>query len=172
MYSSLPGSSAFRSMAIHGLRRRKVTLGGFARVLVAVDGRDDAATVVEAAVGLASVLHAELRVLHVIDPRAAVEPNSGVAPDELLTELRASGESILSRAGRLTEQQNVPHHGVMREGKPAQKIIEDAREWSADVLVIGGHSQSRIERALSPSTTDRVVGDPPCPVLVVPTFLG
>jgi universal stress protein A len=55
----------------------------------------------------------------------------------------------------------------LREGKPADEILAAAREWEADVIVIGTHGRSGVSRLVLGSTADLVVRHAPCPVLVI-----
>jgi nucleotide-binding universal stress UspA family protein len=52
-------------------------------------------------------------------------------------------------------------------GAPEQILIETAREWSADLIVIGSHGQGFWRRMLLGSITDSLVHHAPCSVLVV-----
>jgi nucleotide-binding universal stress UspA family protein len=51
---------------------------------------------------------------------------------------------------------------------PGLTITTHAREWPADVVVVGRDSRGRLERALLGSVHERVVRSAPCAVLVVP----
>ena len=54
-----------------------------------------------------------------------------------------------------------------RIGKPHEEILDLAREVSADLLFIGSHGKSGIERMLLGSVSERVVREAQCPVMVV-----
>ena len=51
-------------------------------------------------------------------------------------------------------------------GSPEQKIIEEARNWKADMIVVGCHGRGFWGRMLG-SVSDAVVHHAPCSVLVV-----
>lgn len=51
-------------------------------------------------------------------------------------------------------------------GSPEQQIIEEARNWNADVIVVGSHGRGFWGRMLG-SVSDAVVHHAPCSVLVV-----
>ncbi len=61
----------------------------------------------------------------------------------------------------------IEHDFVVREGHSAQQIITFAREAAVDLIVMATHGYSGLEQALLGSTTDRVIRNTPCPVLVV-----
>lgn len=52
--------------------------------------------------------------------------------------------------------------------RPDHAILSMAREFGADLVVIGTRRRTGFERALLGSLTDRIVHFAPCPVLVVP----
>lgn len=53
-------------------------------------------------------------------------------------------------------------------GHPAQCIIDEGRRVGADLIVMAASGRSRVARFFVGSTTDRVVREASCPVLVVP----
>jgi nucleotide-binding universal stress UspA family protein len=52
-------------------------------------------------------------------------------------------------------------------GSPEQILIEEAKEWNADLVVVGSHGRGFWGRMLLGSTTDALVHHAPCSVLVV-----
>jgi nucleotide-binding universal stress UspA family protein len=52
-------------------------------------------------------------------------------------------------------------------GAPEQILIETARQWNADLVVVGSHGRGFWGRMLLGSTTDALVHHAPCSVLVV-----
>jgi uncharacterized protein len=57
--------------------------------------------------------------------------------------------------------------GVVAEGRPEQVIIEQARQSGADLIVMGTHGRTGLERLLMGSIAERVIGFSECPVLAV-----
>jgi nucleotide-binding universal stress UspA family protein len=53
------------------------------------------------------------------------------------------------------------------EGRPYEAIIETAREKGVDLIVMGSHGRTGMERLLMGSVTERVVGHADCAVLIV-----
>ena len=52
-------------------------------------------------------------------------------------------------------------------GAPEQVLVETAKDWNADLVVVGSHGRGFWERMLLGSTTDALVHHAPCSVLVV-----
>lgn len=61
------------------------------------------------------------------------------------------------------------------EGDPAEAIVRAARETGCDMIVLGMHGRTGLERLLMGSVAEQVVRKAPCPVLTVKaprTFTG
>ena len=58
-------------------------------------------------------------------------------------------------------------NGVVAEGRPEQVIIDQARQSGADLIVMGTHGRTGLDRLLMGSIAERVIGFAECPVLAV-----
>jgi nucleotide-binding universal stress UspA family protein len=56
----------------------------------------------------------------------------------------------------------------MAEGPAADNILAAAREFAADLIVIGAHEHGKFYRCIFGDTTDSLVRNSHCPVLIVP----
>ena len=52
-------------------------------------------------------------------------------------------------------------------GDPAPSIAGAARDWAADLVVIGSHGREGVDRVLLGSVAEGVARRAPCPVLIV-----
>lgn len=57
---------------------------------------------------------------------------------------------------------------LVAEGRPDQVVIETANNRQADLIVVGSHGRSGLSRLLLGSVSERIMGQAPCPVLIVP----
>jgi nucleotide-binding universal stress UspA family protein len=55
----------------------------------------------------------------------------------------------------------------IREGIPKDVIVEEAREWGADLIVLGSHGYGFVKRLVLGSVAAAVVASAPCSVHVV-----
>ena len=55
---------------------------------------------------------------------------------------------------------------VLLEGDPASEIVNYARESGSDLIVMGTHGRTGLERLLMGSVAEKVMRDAPCSVLV------
>lgn len=56
----------------------------------------------------------------------------------------------------------------VREGSPTEMILAAADEWKPDVIVIGSHSRTGVDRFFLGSVAEHVMRSADCPVEVVP----
>lgn len=59
-------------------------------------------------------------------------------------------------------------YGVIRVGEPAETIVEVARERAVDMIVLGTHGRSGLERLLKGSVAEAVLAHAPCGVFIFP----
>ncbi len=57
-------------------------------------------------------------------------------------------------------------HAVL-EGDPASEVVKYATEHKADVVVIGTHGRTGVDRLVLGSVAERIMREAPCSVLVV-----
>jgi nucleotide-binding universal stress UspA family protein len=55
----------------------------------------------------------------------------------------------------------------LREGNPKEEIIEYARSWKADLVVVGSHGRRGPKRLLLGSVSEAVATHAPCSVEVI-----
>jgi hypothetical protein len=57
--------------------------------------------------------------------------------------------------------------GRLLEGRPDEAIVRAAEEAGADLIILGSHGRTGLAKVLLGSVAERVIGQAPCPVLVV-----
>jgi nucleotide-binding universal stress UspA family protein len=87
-----------------------------------------------------------------------------VAADERLQD---DARKQSQRVKDLLEKSGVAAESQVRIGLPDEAIVATARERGADLIVMGSHGRSGLERLLVGSVSERVIGRAECPVLVV-----
>ena len=56
---------------------------------------------------------------------------------------------------------------VTTQGNPAQEILRQAQDFEADLVILGTHGRSALERFFLGSVAQKTVRNAPCPVLTV-----
>lgn len=137
----------------------------FARLLVCVDGSRASLAAARTGIDLAQKLNASLRAVYVIE-RGGLDgaPEAGV-----LQRLRLSASAMLTRIGGEAAERGLVYEQMPLEGVPFEVILEEARRWNADVIVMGRTGRTGPGRALLGSEAERVLEFSDRPVLIVPT---
>jgi len=79
----------------------------------------------------------------------------------------ASAEENVKKITDAAINEGVKAWGLTTTGKPYEVIVEMARQKRADLIVVGSHGRTGIERLLMGSVTERVIGHSETAVLVV-----
>jgi len=137
---------------------------GLWRALVAVGGEDDARAAV-AAIGLLPGATAEVLAVHV--PRRVAIHAAGVTAGTFV-EIGETSTAVLATAQRRFKASGVriATGTVDRDGGVAAAICETAREWDADVIVLGPRRPGPWEAVVAGSTTLGVLQRSDRPVLI------
>jgi nucleotide-binding universal stress UspA family protein len=142
------------------------------RILVAVDGSPTSERALAEAAGLARLCAATLRLVHVIDPLAHI--TGFERPDLYLRDIqpaiRRNGEAVLEKARASVADHHVKVETVLAESegeRVSDVIIEQARAWPADLLVLGTHGRRGVDRMLMGSDAELVARRAPVPILLV-----
>lgn len=80
---------------------------------------------------------------------------------------RNSAEASVAKTAALLRAQGLQVTTSVELGNPKSKIIEDAAEWHADLIVLGSHGQTGLERFLIGSVSDTVARHAHCSVQIV-----
>jgi nucleotide-binding universal stress UspA family protein len=119
---------------------------------------------------LGRLFNAELLLLHVVSPPFV--PVEGYFPpglyEELLRTTRHDAEKGLDRLlGSVVGSGLKVRIRLEEGGPPASRILEVAAQEAADLLVVGTHSRTGLQRTILGSVADRLVRQATCPVLTV-----
>jgi nucleotide-binding universal stress UspA family protein len=104
--------------------------------------------------------------IHVVDPALGLAPDSGVPAAGLIASAQQDATRLLAELRQRTSSRQRPL-GFVQVGEPAAEIVKAAKDWPADLIVIGSHGCRGVARAVLGSVAEAVVRHAPCPVLVV-----
>jgi len=138
---------------------------GIQRILVALDFSPESHNALRYAVMLGKKFGSTLMLVHVVEP--VLTPPEVIIP-ETATERVASEANAELRdlADEISDGCRVVETAV-RRGIAFFEIIEAAKALGADLVVVGTHGRTGLQRALLGSTAEQVTRHAPCPVLVV-----
>ena len=143
----------------------------YKRILVPVDGSPTSNSGLDEALRLARAGGSKIRLLHIIDDTLAFNSPDGAGVNYVLDALRGSARQALKDAGdRVRRAKLEAESGLVENftGRVADAIVEQARRWRADVIVMGTHGRRGFDRLLIGSNAELVVRHSHIPVLLVP----
>jgi nucleotide-binding universal stress UspA family protein len=140
------------------------------RILYATDLSSTSEPAWDEARRLGRLFDAEILLLHVVTPPLTF-PVEGYFPPELYEELlrnaRRDAEKGFARLLGSVTGSGLKVRIHLEDGPPASRILEVATQEAVDLLVVGTHSRTGLQRAMLGSIADGMVRQATCPVLTV-----
>jgi nucleotide-binding universal stress UspA family protein len=144
-------------------------------ILVPLDNNPDHEAGLNIAVELSQTCHASLHLVMVIHElsslpgeqaaSAVLLPNATSALLELACE---EGEMYLARLMGSLLDKGIQVTGEVQRGDPAKQIVRAAKEFHADMIVLGTHSKTAMDAFWSGSVTPKIATQTHLPLLLVP----
>ncbi len=142
-------------------------------ILVALDGSENAEHALDFALDLAEKYSANVLLIsvyhHVYYP-ISVDPT--FSQTEFIADLdsqKAYYVKVLSEALKRAnkEKPKLKISTKLVEGRPADQIVENAKNENSDIIVMGSRGLGGIKEFLLGSVSDRVADHATCPVLII-----
>jgi nucleotide-binding universal stress UspA family protein len=146
------------------------------KILVASSGSYDEA--VDPAHSVFSFPWPEGAEIHVVSVAEALYPvMTGMVPDavdtsDLQVQTDLNAKATANRSAMRFRGLGFPAEGFHMKGDPETAILEHAKQWGPDLIVVGSHDRSRVERFLMGSVAESIVKHAPCSVLVLKHAAG
>jgi nucleotide-binding universal stress UspA family protein len=150
------------------------------KVLIALDYDPTAKNVAETGFALAKTIGAEVMLLHVIsDPLHynAYKPFTvmgfagyrDTVPLILNTaeELKNESQKYLDKSKEHLGDKSI--QTLVKEGDVGDTILETAKKFQADIIVVGSHSRKWLENIVMGSVAEKVLRETVLPLFIVPT---
>jgi len=137
------------------------------RILLPTDGSDAAIAAFEHALDLAERHGAELDILYVVDHERLGRMAPELGSEQIREALTAEGERATSMVAEKAAAANIDTKNIIREGIPAETIVEYAEGEDADVIVMGTNGRSGLDRLLLGSVAETVIKQTEIPVFLV-----
>ncbi len=142
----------------------------YKKILVATDGSKYSETAAAQAVTIAKQCGGSLIVISVVPSESEspldivrLEMRKDIIADK---ELKAS-ECSIKNVREVSEKHGVTVEGLIMSGSPYEAIVSVAKEKDVDLIVVGSHGKTGLDRLIMGSVAERVIMLSPCAVLVV-----
>ena len=145
----------------------------YKNILVGIDGSNTSALALQEAIKIAKEQSGRLRLVHVIDVFPFTTPDTGLIEDTQLEEaLFKAGQDIIEEARGEVQKAGIEVETALPQNlnnEIGMVIVEEAKRWGADLIVVGTHGRRGIQHLVLGSVAERVARAATCPLLLVPS---
>ncbi|HAL37975.1 MAG TPA: universal stress protein [Polaromonas sp.] len=144
----------------------------YKRILVPVDGSETSNKALVAALQLAKDAGGRVRLVHVVEELAYLSgyEQFGGYSDELFRVMRETGTKVLNDGMAIAQAAGIEADNLLFDnlgGRLAEVVADAAKQWNADLIVVGTHGRRGVGRMLLGSGAEQIIRLAPMPVLVV-----
>jgi nucleotide-binding universal stress UspA family protein len=145
----------------------------YKRILVSIDGSPTSDRGLDEAARLAKVCGSSLQLIHIVDPipfttgYEAMGRNTG----REIASIEADAQKLLDDGKKRALASGAPDVDTVlvqrTTARISERIVEQAKAWGAELIVIGTHGRRGVGRMLLGSDAEQTVRIAPVPVLLV-----
>jgi nucleotide-binding universal stress UspA family protein len=139
------------------------------KILIPYDFSETSALSLEHAVFMAKLLKAQMKLLHVIETVSFTSAISHAFSGFEKKIETSSNEKLQEIADRIHNESGVAVSVGTEVGRIYKKIAESAKQWHADIIIMGTHGSSGPQDHIVGTNTLRVIAEAKCPVISVQT---
>jgi nucleotide-binding universal stress UspA family protein len=145
----------------------------YKNILVAIDGSNTSTLALREAINVAKEQSARLRLVHVIDMSPFTTADTGLIDDAKLEEvLFKAGQTIMDEAVGEVQKAGLKVETILPQNlnqRIGTVIVDEAKRWGADLIVIGTHGRRGIQHFVLGSVAEQVSRAATHPVLLIPS---
>ncbi|MDP3761463.1 MAG: universal stress protein [Ramlibacter sp.] len=144
----------------------------YKRILVALDGSETSMRALTASLNLARQGGGRVRLVHVVEELAYLggfDPY-GASSGDLIKVIRENGAKVLATGLAAAGSAGVEADTVLYDNfgeRLSDAVADAAKQWNADLIVVGTHGRRGIGRVLMGSGAEHIIRLSPVPVLVI-----
>mgnify|MGYP001111595962 CR=1 FL=1 len=143
------------------------------KILVPTDGLAHSIKACEYAAGLAKITGAEIIGIHVLPSQVSrifeERRHVGEVSSDFTSQYRKEAENYLRQFERVCSREMARCRTVLSEGYPPEEVLKVAQKENVDMIVLGVRRKSTFERHFGISTSDKIILNATCPVVVMNT---
>ena len=140
-------------------------------ILVAVDESDISKQALQEAISMSKLTQAKLRIAHAVQPVSSGYLAAGIDYEQLELAFKEEAQKLLNQMVDLAQQSGIECDGqvlVMNaQERIPEKILEAAKTWLADLIVMGTHGRQGLEHLMLGSVAEGVIRNATVPVLLI-----
>ncbi len=145
------------------------------KILLAIDGSKCSESAVEALIKQYKPQDTEVLILHAVETLKLI-PTSysyGVGPvfvqdySAIMQQWRDEGRSLADRTAKRLQTAGFTTETQVEEADARELILEGAKKWRPDIILLGSHGKRGLDRFLLGSVSEAVARHAPCSVEIV-----
>lgn len=141
------------------------------KILLAIDYSEYSEAAIKEVAARPWPARSTVRVLSVVEPlppsAAELWYDGRGSLDLVHKEIRQRAVELVERIAAKLRKKRLKVETAVREGHPHTAIVDEARKWRADLIVVGSHGRTGLKRLLLGSVAASVVAHASCSVEVV-----
>ena len=136
---------------------------GWKNIVFATDGSKYSEAATNKVIDFAKSYGSEIKAVSVVDVTEEFMARAPGAVEDLVKKAKEIVEDVRKKAS----SEGINAEGIVREGDAYKVIVNIAKKQEANAIMMGSHGRTGLRRLLMGSVTERVIGNAPCPVLIV-----
>jgi nucleotide-binding universal stress UspA family protein len=145
------------------------------KILLAIDGSECSEAATQAVIAQLRPQHTDVHVIHAVDWEHVIpislqfERGSAVAQGYQRLRDRTVGDAnaLVARTARQLQDAGFWTSPVVQEGEPRRVILDYAVAWAAELIVVGSHGKTGLDRLLLGSVSEHIARHATCSVEIV-----
>ncbi|MDB9516419.1 universal stress protein [Roseofilum reptotaenium CS-1145] len=140
------------------------------KIVVALDFSDQTSEILAHAQTFAQIFQSKLWLIHVADPEPEFIGMSTGPQDQRdrLAEIYKNEHHHIQEEAKLLRDQGFETVGLLVQGQTVPALLKEAEKLGADLIIVGSHGRSGLQKFLLGSVSQEILPKAPCPVLVIP----
>ena len=140
------------------------------RILLAIDGSDYSTAAVRSVAGRPWPGDCEVRIISVVEqvvPAADLQYAAGAVAERVREDSAKKCEYAVRAAEAVINSAGLRTSAALLDGSPKRRILDEAKEWGAHLIVVGSHGRRGLTRYLLGSVSEAVAMHANCSVEVI-----
>jgi nucleotide-binding universal stress UspA family protein len=141
------------------------------KILLAIDNSEYSAEAIKEVAKRPWPPKTIVRVISVVEPvpapAAELWYDASGSLERVQQEMTKRAAKLTQKTSESLKRKELKIESAVREGDARALIVDEARKWSADLIVLGSHGYTGIKRLLLGSVASSVVSHAPCSVEIV-----
>lgn len=143
----------------------------FKSILLPIDGSELSEKAAATAIQFAQLNHARIVAVTVVQPLPMAPLSDGsviIDAGQYATEMQDAARGHIDQVAAAASAAGIPFEGLISmSASPSEEIIEAAKKYNCDIILMASHGRKGLEKLLLGSETQKVLAHTTLPVMVL-----